>query len=137
MFRAANIRYEMAEKTQAVHCGGLGAIHLMARKLGLIETIDRRLHLLKVHLPYHESDHVLNMAYNVLSGGVRLEDIELLRNNECYLNALQTQRIPDPTTAGDFTRRFNPPDIEQLMEAFNEVRQRVWKSQPRGFWRKR
>jgi len=132
MLRAANIRYEMAQKTQAIHCGGVGAIHLMARKLGLIEAIDRRLHLLKVHLPYHESDHVLNMAYNVLAGGVRLEDIELLRNNECYLNALGAQRIPDPTTAGDFTRRFEPRDIEQLMEAFNEVRQRVWQSQPKG-----
>ena len=30
-------------------------------------------------LPYHESDHVLNIAYNVLVGGQRLEDIELRR----------------------------------------------------------
>jgi hypothetical protein len=31
-------------------------------KLGLAREIDRRLQLLKVHLPCHESDHVLNLA---------------------------------------------------------------------------
>ncbi len=133
MFSASNIHYEMSEKTQAINCGGLGAIHLMVRKLGLIEAIDEKLQLLKVHLPYHESDHVLNIAYNVMVGGVRLEDIELLRNDETYLNALGARRIPDPTTAGDFTRRFTPEDIGFLMEAINETRQRVWRKQPRGF----
>ncbi len=133
MFQASNIHYEMAEKTQGINCGGLGAIHLMSRKLGLIDAIDRRLDLLKVHLPYHESDHVLNVAYNVMVGGIRLEDIELLRNNESYLNALGTQRIPDPTTAGDFTRRFGEPDMLELMEAYNETRERVWQQQPEGF----
>jgi len=116
MFEASNIHYEMADKTRAINCGGIGAIHLMARKLGLVEAIDRDIELLKVHLPYLESDHVLNIAYNVLVGGVRLEDIELLRNDECYLDALGTQRIPDPTTAGDFTRRFSPEAISKLME---------------------
>lgn len=133
MFSASNIQYEMADKTHAISCGGIGAIHLMARKIGLIQRIDQKLNLLKVHLPYHESDHVLNMAYNVLNGGVRLEDIELLRNDENYLNALGAQRIPDPTTAGDFTRRFHPVDVHHLLDAINETRQSVWKKQPKGF----
>jgi len=42
-------------------------MHLLARQIGLVEAIDDRLHLLKLHLPYHESDHVLNLAYNGLS----------------------------------------------------------------------
>jgi hypothetical protein len=37
--------------------------------------------LLKRHLPYHESDHVLNLACNALLEGVRLEDIELRRKH--------------------------------------------------------
>lgn len=49
------------------------------------------------------------------------------RNNEGYLNALGAQRIPDPTTAGDFTRRFKREDIAALMECINVARQRVWK----------
>ena len=106
MLRATNIHYEMAGRCRGVTCGGIGAIHLLAHKLGLPAEIDRRLHLLKRHLPYHESDHVLNLAYNSLLDGVRLEDIELRRNDEAFLDGLGAERIPDPTTSGDFTRRF-------------------------------
>ena len=133
MFKASNIHYEMAERTQAVNCGGMGAIHLMVQRLGLVEDLNRHLQLLKVHLPYHESDHVLNIAYNILAGGVRLEDIELRRQDENFLNGLDAQRIPDPTTAGDFTRRFDQEDILQLQECVNRARLAVWKVQPEGF----
>ena len=52
---AANIHYDIAEKTRAIAAGGIGAIHLMAEKIGLVEEINNNLHLLKRHLPYHES----------------------------------------------------------------------------------
>ena len=133
MLKASNIRYEMAPRTAAMNCGGIGAIHLMVQRLGLVEDIDRHLHLLKVHLPYHESDHVLNLAYNLLAGGQRLEDIELRRQDEVFLNGLGAERIPDPTTAGDFTRRFDPQDIVGLEECINRARVAVWKVQPEGF----
>jgi hypothetical protein len=133
MFKASNIHYEMAERVEAVNCGGIGAMHLMVQRLGLVEDIDQHLHLLKVHLPYHESDHVLNLTYNILAGGVRLEDIEQRRQDESFLNGLDAQRIPDPTTAGDFTRRFEEADILTLQECINRARQAVWKVQPEGF----
>lgn len=63
MFRAANIRYEISDRDRGIAHGGIGAIHALARRLGLIEAIDQRLGLFKIHLPYHESDHVLNIAY--------------------------------------------------------------------------
>ena len=69
IMRASNIHYEMAEKARAVNCGGIGAIHLMVNKLGLRQEIDARLHLLKKHLPYHESDHVLNLSLQRAAGG--------------------------------------------------------------------
>ena len=133
MFKASNVHYEMAGRVQGVNCGGIGAMHLMVQRLGLIEDIDENLQLLKVHLPYHESDHVLNIAYNILAGGVRLEDIEQRRQDENFLNGLEAQRIPDPTTAGDFTRRFQEADIVTLQECFNRSRQALWKVQPEGF----
>jgi hypothetical protein len=133
MFKASNIHYEMAERTAATNFGGIGAMHLMVQRLGLVEDIDRNLHLLKVHLPYHESDHVLNLAYNLLAGGQRLEDIELRRQDEVFLNGLGAERIPDPTTAGDFTRRFSIEDIVALEECINRARVAVWKVQPKGF----
>ena len=98
MFAASNIHYELGERTRALGPGGIGGMRLLARRVGLIDAIDHRLHLLKVHLPYHESDHVLNIAYNILAGGTCLEDLELWRNDEVYLDALGAQRIPDPTT---------------------------------------
>jgi hypothetical protein len=35
----------------------------------LADAIDRHVNVLKFHRPYHESDHVLSIAYNILSGG--------------------------------------------------------------------
>ena len=133
MLQASNIHYEMAERAGAINCGGIGAMHLLVQRLGLVEDIDKSLELLKVHLPYHESDHVLNLAYNILAGGQRLEDIELRRNDEVFLNGLGAERIPDPTTAGDFTRRFGAEDIVALEECINRARLAVWKVQPEGF----
>jgi hypothetical protein len=131
---AANIRYEVATKTRAIGCGGIGAVHLLVRKLGLAEAIDDRLHLLKHHLPYHESDHVLNLAYNALCNGTCLDDIELRRNDLVFLDALGADRIPDPTTAGDFCRRFTPDDVEALQDVFDQTRVKVWKEQPPEFF---
>jgi len=134
MFTASNIHYELADKTRGLSPGGIGMMHLLARQTGLIEAIDARLHLLKEHKPYHESDHVLNIAYNLLAGGECLEDIELWRNDEVYLDALGAQRIPDPTTAGVFCRRFEAYDIQMLMRAINAVRVKVWGRQPEAFF---
>ena len=134
MFTARNIRYDLADRARGLACGGIGAMHLLARRSGLIEAIDRRLHLLKLHKPYHESDHVLNIAYNILCGGSRLEHIELRRNDEVYTDALGAQRIPDPTTAGDFCRRFEPVDVEILMETINDVRLKIWRQQSAWFF---
>ena len=131
---AANIQYETAERTRATTVGGIGAVHLMARKLGLPDAIDRKLKLLKIHMPYHESDHVLSIAYNLLAGGTCLEHLELLRTDEAYLDALGARRIPDPTTAGDFCRRFSQRHVLDLMEVFNETRLAVWQQQPDSFF---
>jgi hypothetical protein len=135
MLAARNIRYETAERTSGLAVGGVGAMHLLAQQSGLADLIDQHLHLLKRHLPYHESDHVLNVAYNILAGGSRIEHLELRRNDEVYLDALGADRIPDPTTAGDFCRRFTVTDVERLLECINEARLRVWQRQPRRFFR--
>ena len=131
---AANIHYDVADKTRAIPWGGIGAIDLMVRKLGLAQAIDERLHLLKFHFPYHESDHVLNFAYNALCQGTCLDDIELRRNDVVFLDALGADRIPDPTTAGDFCRRFTAEDVEILQDVFDQTRVKVWQQQPSAFF---
>jgi len=134
MMTAANIHYEIAERSHGIAVGGLGAMHTLVRRLGLIDAIDRRLDLLKIHLPYHESDHVLALAYLPLCGGTCLQDLELLRHDEVLLDALGARRLPDPTTAGDFCRRFSPSSIQTLLDIFDDTRCTVWADQPAAFF---
>jgi hypothetical protein len=131
MFNTGRVHYEVGANTDAMSYGGIAAVHRLVTKLGLVEQIDANLELLKVHLPYHESDHVLNLAYNVLCGGTRLEDIERLRHDTAYMNALGADLIPDPTTTGDFCRRFTEEDVVELMEAINSVRPKLWQGRGR------
>jgi hypothetical protein len=134
MITATNIHYEPAGRARGLAAGGIGAILLLAQKIELDKEIDRTLHLLKQHRPYHESDHVLNLAFIILAGGQRIGHLERRRNDEVYLDALGAQRIPDPTTAGDFCRRFaSEADVLTLMDAINESRLRVWAEQPDEF----
>jgi hypothetical protein len=132
---ASNIHYEIAERTHGITVGGIGAMHALARRIGLIEAIDRDLALLKIHLPYHESDHVLALAYLPLCNGTCIQDLEVLRNDEVFLDALGARRIPDPTTAGDFCRRFSKASIEVLQDIINDTRLRVWAGQPESFFK--
>jgi len=126
MLNTGPVSYEVGANIDATSFGGIAAVHRLVTKLGLVEQIDDDLSLLKLHLPYHESDHVLNMAYNVLCGGTRLEDIERLRHDSAYMNALGADLIPDPTTAGDFCRRFTEADVVALQDAINVVRPKLW-----------
>ena len=134
MLRPANIQHELADRARGMVHGGVGSMLLLVRRLKLPEAIDERLHLLKLHLPYHESDHVLNFAFNALCDGDCLDDIELRRNDETYLDAIGARRIPDPTTAGDFCRRFQPHHVRTLLDVFNDARLKVWAEQPAEFF---
>ena len=133
MLSGSNIRYDIDGRHSGTSKGGIGVIHQLVKKLGLEKHINESIPLLKRHLPYFESDHVLNVAYSILAGGTRLEDIELLRNDKAWLDALGAKIIPDPTTAGDFARRFDQEAIIELMEAKNRIRASVWQQQPKSF----
>jgi len=134
MFQGSDIHYEIDGRNKGMAQGGIGVIHRLAKRLGLTKAIDQDLHLLKRHLPYHESDHVLNLCYNILAGGTRLEDIELRRQDEAWMDALGAKIIPDPTTAGDFLRRFEEEDVLTLMDLINDCRVKVWSHRPKAFF---
>jgi hypothetical protein len=128
MLTSQKISYEIGGNVEATLYGGLFAMHRLVTRLGLVRAIDASLELLKMHLPYHESDHVLTLAYSVLSGGTRLEDVDRLRNDVPLMNGLGARLLPDPTTVGDFLRRFTEADIVALMDAINSVRPALWRS---------
>ncbi len=130
----ANIGYEYSQRCKGVAHGGMGMIAALVADVGLAAEIDDSVELLAQHRPYHESDHVLNIAYNALCGGTRLEDIEARRADRVFLDGLGAAALPDPTTAGDFCRRFDEGSIMALQEAVNRARLRVWSRQPGSFF---
>jgi len=134
LLQGAPIRYEWDERDRGVVHGGIGMIARLVDAVGLAGEIDASLALLKVHRPYHESDHVLNIAYNLLCGGRRLEDIEARRTDAVLLDGLGSPSLPDPTTAWDFCRRFEESSIMDLQEAINRTRRTVWERQPASFF---
>ena len=132
VLEGGRIQYEVAGRTQAIGCGGLGMLQGVVEATGLREYLDGGVHVLRRHLPYSESDHVLSQVYMLLTGGTCLEDLELRRSDEGYLDALGARRLPDPTTAGDFLRRFDEQNILALMEAANRARSKVWRTRPKS-----
>lgn len=126
--------YEVTKRVSATAHGGVGLIHDLVRATGLARRIDASVDVFQRRGPYSVSDHVLNLAYNVVAGGRTLDDLELRRQDAAYLDLLGAGRIPDPTTAGDFLRRFDRARIDDLSEAVNETRMLVWKQQPASFF---
>lgn len=110
---AETIHYEIAERSHAISCGGIGAVHQLASKVGLVKALDTRLAILKRRRPYSEADHILKIVYNTMCGGLVLDDIELRRNDIAFREALGARTIPDPTTAGDFCRRFSAEHVSR------------------------
>jgi hypothetical protein len=127
------IEFELSEKTRAVSHGGLAIIRQLVNNIGLPDALDA-VPVLKLKLPYWESDHILNITYNFLCGGTALEHIEYRRQDPVHLNMLGTHSIPDPTTAGDFCRRYSATQIDLLQNYINIVRLKVWALQPSSFF---
>lgn len=129
-----SVKYELADKVRGVANGGVGLMLRVAREVGLVEALDRRVQLLKRHVPYHESDHVLNFAINAWCDATCLQDMELRRNDEVFLDSIGADALPDPTTAGDFCRRFDESSLRNLHDAIDDARLNVWKRQSPDFF---
>jgi len=125
--QGSGISYELALRTRAIPCGGVGAIMRLVESVGLPAAINEHASVLKIARPYRDSDHVINIALNLLCGGEVLEDIEIRRNDTAFLDAVGARAIPDPTTAGDYLRRFDDAAVWRLMHAINDVRAGVWR----------
>jgi len=134
MLLCPKAKLELSDRTNAVNCGGISVVQQMVTQVGLAESINRGCPIFKIHRPYSEADHVLNMAFNIFAGGTCLEHLELRRNDEAYLGMLDAEQIPDPTTAGDFCRRFTVDNVNRLMDAINDSRVKVWHQQPDCFF---
>lgn len=125
-FQNRKATYTAQGRQSGIIAGGAPAVLENARRLGLAESIDSHVKVLKVERGFRESDHIMAMALNALCGGQTLDDMELRRNDAAFLSAVGADSLPDPTTAGDFCRRFAAADIEALQDAMNETRIQAW-----------
>ncbi len=131
VLESGNIHYDVSDRVRGINYGGLGMLQTVVVAAGLRAAIDEQVHVLKRHLPFHESDHILSLAYMILTGGKSLGDLKDRRESVGFLDAIGARRIPDPTTAGDFLRRFDDEQkVLSLMEAINQARAQVWRTRP-------
>lgn len=141
VFRNPKLHVEVDPQSTTTPYGGLGLAFQFLKKFKVAKRINERVQVLKLHLPYHESDHVQAQALNLYSGGTCIEDMANLQNSEAVRRMAGACRFPDPTTGGDFLRRFdrweNPGSLEGLRDAIDEVQEDVWKSLSRRRGRRR
>jgi hypothetical protein len=116
-----------SETSDATPYGGLALAASLVKSLDLARDLNRELSLLTSHRPYHESDHVLTHAYNLYAGGTCIEDIADLQTSEPVRRILGADRVPDPTTAGDFLRRFDAESLRSLDRVIDQAQEKVWK----------
>ncbi len=122
---------EVEPRSEVTPYGGLALAATFCRRFKVAQRIDQHVKVLKVHLPYHESDHVLAHAFNLFVGGTCIEDQANLQHSVAARRMLGACRIPDPTTAGDFLRRFDEQghySLAGLRRANDEVQTAVWKA---------
>jgi hypothetical protein len=131
VFRNRQVRVREQQRGTVTPYGGVSLVHDLAMRLGIDRDLNRALSLLKMHMPYFESDHILTHAYNLYVGGTCIEDIASLQHSPALRSLLGACRIPDPTTAGDFLRRFTPESLAALQRVIDENRQKVWRRLPR------
>ena len=132
------LHLESDGRGEMTHYGGLVLAQQFVRRFGVAKRLDDALRLFKRHAPYHESDHVLALAYTLYGDGTCLEDQSALQGSEAVRRLVGACRIPDPTTAGDFLRRFRTAqDIEQLSAVIDEVEEAVWLKLARKVRRRR
>jgi hypothetical protein len=132
---------ETEQRASVTRFGGLVLAEQFLRRFGVARLIDEHVKVLKIHLPYHESDHVIAQALNLYVGGSCIEDMMHLQHDEAVLRMLGACRLPDPTTAGDFLRRFDtqlhPAALTGLRRANDELQEKVWRKLARRSKRRR
>jgi hypothetical protein len=132
------LHLEADARGEMTHYGGLVLAQQFVRRFGVAQRLDQHLHLFKRHAPYYESDHVLALAYTLYADGTCLEDQGALQASEAVRRLVGACRIPDPSTAGDFLRRFkSAADVEQLSAVIDEVQEEAWSKLPRRVRRRR
>ena len=134
--RLPKLHTEVESDSKTTQLGGLVLVIAFLRQFAVAERLNANVSVLKQHQPYTESDHVLAQALNLYVGGTCIEDLAGLQHSEAVRRLLGACRLPDPTTAGDFLRRFepaeNPDALAGLRRAIDQIHSAVWNARMSG-----
>ncbi len=133
--RFANPRVVVEEHRGAplLNSSGLVIIRQLIERLGIAQAINAGLRLLRRRKPYAESDHILTLVYNLLTGGETLNDINRLGDDPALLRVLGTEQVPHATTSGDFLARFKPKKKDREPQPLRKLREVIETVQQRAF----
>jgi len=141
VIRAPKLQLSIDKRSVVTNHGGLALFLGFVRQFGVAQEIDASVSVLKKHMPYHESDHVLAQAATLFIGGTCIEDMATLQNSDAALRMFGACRLPDPTTGGDLLRRFDrrehPEALPGLRHAVDTVQGKVWRKLARRGRRKK
>ena len=116
---------------------GVVIVRDLIERLGVASAIDAGLRILRRCKGYCESDHILTLIYNMLSGGQTLADINRLGEDEALKRVLGSDRIPHATTVGKFLWRFGGKEdqhrqgVQELRETTEAIQQGAFGLLPR------
>jgi hypothetical protein len=123
--RNHTVRLEVTKEALTVH-SGLSLFYAMAESLEIPRMVDENVKVKQRESGYPESEHILALAANAFVGGDYLEDLEALREDVAIQRVIGRKDLPDPTTAGDFCRRFTLGHLLQLNRAYGKIQKRVY-----------
>ena len=96
-----------------------------ARRLGVEGVLDKELQVKVRERGYSEGHAIRGLVYNLILGGAHLSDLEVLRGDPGTQELLGAETILAPTTAGEFLRKFDIGDVQDLQRVHLRLQQRV------------
>jgi len=128
---AKRVKIILEEDANLVSYGGGLLVDEFIRKLELPRMIDSLVKVKTRERGYRESEAVLGLVISMITGGVCLDDLVVLREEEAFKTIWRHGDIPHPTTMGDFLRRFDLGHIRQLESVNTQSFRKVYESSER------
>jgi hypothetical protein len=112
-------------KEQLTSHAGTVLLHDFAQRLGLARLLDEELRVKVRKRGYGEGQAISGLVYNLILGGEHLSDLEVLRGDPGTHELLEAETILAPTTAGEFLRKFDIGDVQDLQRVHWQLQQQV------------
>ena len=96
-----------------------------AQRLGVERVLDKELRVKVRERGYGEGQAIGGLVYNLILGGEHLRDLEVLRGDRGTQALLKAETILAPTTAGEFLRKFDIGDVQDLQRVHRPLQQRI------------